>query len=105
MLLQQKKHEVFYNTKTKVYRTGAMALRLEKTYALRLAQKAHLAYRRHHTGCTEVNYTKLLFCVVSIRASWLVPPACCMQGASLRWALSVFFVARTSVPSLTAFFF
>lgn len=30
MPLQQKKHEVFYNTKTKVYRTGAMALRLEK---------------------------------------------------------------------------
>lgn len=30
MPLQQQKHEVFYNTKTKVYRTGAMALRLEK---------------------------------------------------------------------------
>ena len=41
------------------------------------------------------NCTKLLFCVVGICASWVVPPVC--KG--------VFFVARTSVPSLTAFFF
>ena len=47
MLLQQKKYDVFYNTKTKVYRTGAMALRLEK-HTLCAQRKKHTL----HTGGT-----------------------------------------------------
>lgn len=47
MPLQQKKHEVYYNTKTKVYRTGAMALRLEK-HTLCAQRKKHTL----HTGGT-----------------------------------------------------
>ena len=45
MPLQQKKHDVFFNTKTKVYRTGAMALRLEK-HTLCAQRKKHTL----HTG-------------------------------------------------------
>ena len=47
MLLQQKKYDVFYNTKTKVYRTRAMALRLEK-HTLCAQRKKHTL----HTGGT-----------------------------------------------------
>lgn len=47
MPLQQKKHDVFFNTKTKVYRTGAMALRLEK-HTLFAQRKKHTL----HTGVT-----------------------------------------------------
>lgn len=47
MPLQQKKHDVFFNTKTKVYRTGAMALRLEK-HTLFAQRKKHTL----HTGGT-----------------------------------------------------
>lgn len=47
MPLLQKKHEVFFNTKTKVYRTGAMALRLEK-HTLCAQRKKHTL----HTGGT-----------------------------------------------------
>lgn len=47
MPLQLKKHEVYYNTKTKVYRTGAMALCLEK-HTLCAQRKKHTL----HTGGT-----------------------------------------------------
>ena len=47
MPLLKKSHEVFYNTKTKVYRTGAMALCLEK-HTLCAQRKKHTL----HTGGT-----------------------------------------------------